>query len=71
VVANGEQALGVGEISEALNNIDRSTQSNASIAERSSQVGRDLAVRAKDLRDKTNEFVVEEEQPSALNAHAA
>lgn len=62
VVANGEQAIGVSEISEALNSIDQSTQSNAAVAERSSQVGRDLAVRAKELQEKTNEFVLEKVQ---------
>ncbi len=56
--ASRDQASSVGEIREAIGELDRITQENSIIADRTSNAAREIAASSAELRNRTDSFVV-------------
>ncbi len=63
-----EQAAGLGEVSEAINQMDQITQANAAIAQRSNETARTLEGEAERLNALVQQFHIHEDAPVARAA---
>jgi len=65
--ASNEQAQGIGQISEALGQIDQVTQTNTANAEESASASEELASEAAELRALLSRFTLEESGSGSRN----
>lgn len=69
--ATAEQSHGLGEINDALNQLDQATQHNAAMAEETSAAARALSDEAENLNETTNEFKLTDETVPRTSQDAA
>jgi len=70
-LATGEQEAGIGQINQAIGQMDATTQQNASLVEQASAASRALRDQARQMEDVVSVFQLEERPAAALAAPRA